>query len=125
LAVILAGYPAEMESLLESNPGLRSRFKKFFHFPDYSADELMKIIENYTGYYQYQITEEANAFLSEELNATNHNGNGRFATNLVDEAIQSQAYRLMGTGEFEHLSEDAIYLVKSDFKAALNKIKGE
>lgn len=125
LAVILAGYPAEMESLLESNPGLRSRFKKFFHFPDYSVAELMEIIHNYAENYHYQLTKEASSFLSEELSKTNQNGNGRFATNLVDEAIQSQAFRLVGSGEMEHLSDDALYLVESDFKAALNKITGE
>ena len=43
LVVILAGYPNEMEALLNSNPGLHSRFKKFFHFPDYRMEELITI----------------------------------------------------------------------------------
>lgn len=125
LVVILAGYPAEMELLLESNPGLRSRLKKFFHFPDYTAEDLLVIIKNYAGKYQYKLAEEAVTFLGAELSETDINGNGRFATNLVDEAIQAQAFRLMGTGNGDILDENVLYLEKSDFEAALNKVKGE
>ncbi|MGA9225448.1 MAG: AAA family ATPase [Mesobacillus sp.] len=125
LVVILAGYPAEMELLLESNPGLRSRFKKFFHFPDYTAEEMLEIIRNYAEKYQYKFAENVVPFLSAELSEANINGNGRFATNLVDEAIQAQAYRLMGTSNGQNLDENALYLEKSDFEAALNKVKGE
>jgi SpoVK/Ycf46/Vps4 family AAA+-type ATPase len=125
LAVILAGYPAEMDLLLESNPGLRSRFKKFFHFPDYTTEELQIIIKNYAEKYQYKITDQAAAYIAEKLSEAEANGNGRFATNLVDEAIQAQAFRVMGTGKSENLDEAAFYLDKSDFEAALNKVKGE
>jgi len=125
LVVILAGYPTEMDMLLESNPGLRSRFKKFFHFPDYTTEELLVIIRNYAGKYQYKMSEETISFLAEELSETDIKGNGRFGTNLVDEAIQSQAFRLMGTKNVVNFDEDVLYLEKSDFEAALNKIKGE
>jgi SpoVK/Ycf46/Vps4 family AAA+-type ATPase len=125
LVVILAGYPAEMDMLLESNPGLRSRYKKFFHFPDYTTEELLVIIKNYAGMYHYKISEETLSFLAEELSETDIKGNGRFGTNLVDEAIQSQAFRLMGTGNVVNFDEIVLYLEKNDFEAALNKIKGE
>ena len=124
LVVILAGYPAEMDLLLESNPGLRSRFKKFFHFPDYSVSDLLLIIKNYAGKYQYRISAEEESFLSEKLSEVDLKGNGRFATNLVDEAVQSQAYRLIDRETFEDLDEDVLYLDKQDFEAALKKIIG-
>ena len=41
--VILAGYRAEMEFFLASNPGLRSRFPIHMEFPDYTCDELLQI----------------------------------------------------------------------------------
>ena len=41
----MAGYPDEMEELISSNPGLRSRFPKVIHFPDYTTDELLAIID--------------------------------------------------------------------------------
>ena len=42
--VIVAGYPAEMEEFISSNPGLESRFDTTVRFPDYSDTELMEIL---------------------------------------------------------------------------------
>ncbi len=39
LVVLLAGYPEPMQNLLDSNPGLSSRFQRTLHFPDYSVAE--------------------------------------------------------------------------------------
>lgn len=44
-AVIIAGYGEEMSALIASNPGLRSRFKTYIEFPDYTPAELTKIFE--------------------------------------------------------------------------------
>merc|ERR1712014_168123 len=43
LVVILAGYPDEMERLVSTNPGVKSRFPTQVLFEDYSEDELMQI----------------------------------------------------------------------------------
>ena len=40
LAIVVAGYPKEMETFLTSNPGLKSRFQMRFDFPDYTPQEL-------------------------------------------------------------------------------------
>jgi SpoVK/Ycf46/Vps4 family AAA+-type ATPase len=121
LVVVLAGYPNEMDRLLESNPGLRSRFKKFFLFPDYSAEELLAIIETYVDNFQYQLSEEARALLKQSIENHTFKGNGRFATNLADEMIQAQAMRLMGVTEEEELLEKAIHIESEDVEKALTK----
>lgn len=45
LIVILAGYPNEMEVLLKSNPGLKSRFSLPVHFEDFSTDEMLELLK--------------------------------------------------------------------------------
>jgi SpoVK/Ycf46/Vps4 family AAA+-type ATPase len=45
LIVIVAGYTGPMEAFLHSNPGLKSRFRKFIHFDDYKAEQLVDIFE--------------------------------------------------------------------------------
>jgi SpoVK/Ycf46/Vps4 family AAA+-type ATPase len=42
-AVIVAGYPVEMERFLQSNPGFKSRFSNDFVIEDYTAEELCQI----------------------------------------------------------------------------------
>lgn len=119
LVVILSGYPNEMEKLLASNPGLKSRFKKFFHFADYSTDELVEMASHYSSSYGYELNEDAISYLKTFLSATNITGNGRFITNLIDEAIQEQAYRIVK----EEIEEsDALSIItQSDMEAAIKK----
>lgn len=56
LVVILAGYSDEMKQFIDSNPGLQSRFNRYTHFEDYSADELTSIYEFNLAKFDYQMT---------------------------------------------------------------------
>ncbi|WP_420490697.1 AAA family ATPase [Neobacillus drentensis] len=122
LVVVLAGYPHEMDLLLESNPGLRSRFKKFFLFPDYSSEELLEIMSIYADSFQYQLTEDAKVLLLQKMDEESFKGNGRFATNMVDEMIQAQASRLMEAEEDEDLFEKSLLLAVDDVIKAISKM---
>jgi SpoVK/Ycf46/Vps4 family AAA+-type ATPase len=121
LVVVLAGYPDEMELLLDSNPGLRSRFKKFIHFPDYTAEELLEIMESYSSRYQYVLDEESKSYARSVLTNITVNGNARFATNLIDEAIQAHALRLMSKMSDDDLTSSV--LTREDVEKALNKLR--
>ncbi|OQY40668.1 MAG: hypothetical protein B6229_01085, partial [Spirochaetaceae bacterium 4572_7] len=51
--VMAAGYKDEMERFINSNPGLKSRFNRYIHFPDYTPKELagiFKVIASKQGY---------------------------------------------------------------------------
>ncbi|WP_409305654.1 AAA family ATPase [Peribacillus sp. SCS-155] len=123
LVVILAGYTKQMNQLLESNPGLRSRFKKFLHFADYDSAEMLEIMERYAAHYHYSLEEKAVAYIKDYLLTQTVSGNGRYATNLIDEAIQIQADRLM-SGNDENLDEKSLtILVESDIKTASVKLE--
>jgi hypothetical protein len=99
VVVILAGYPDEMDALLTLNPGMGSRFPRVLHFPDYTADELGAIAEAVADGAGYRLTPAARAELRRRLATVERDrgfGNGRFARNLVESAIDRQATRVAG-----------------------------
>lgn len=125
LVIILAGYPNEMRRLLESNPGLKSRFKKFFHFPDYTATELLEIMQLFARKYNYKLEDEALGFLRQEMVKNPPEGNGRFAENLIHEAIQQQSLRLVEEANISN-KDDVNKITLIDVQKALENLqKGE
>ncbi|WP_153834209.1 AAA family ATPase [Gracilibacillus thailandensis] len=121
IVIILAGYKNEMERFIASNPGLESRFKKYFHFQDYIKEELLEMVSYHVQEFQYQLDVDVVDYLSKQFEDTTINGNGRFVVNLINEAIQYQALRLdMETAEMEQLE----LLTKKDFELAWKSIRG-
>ena len=98
IVVIAAGYPDEMHTFVESNPGLRSRFPKTIHFPDYTTDELVQIFESMCKKSSYSLTHAARDAMSAWFDAQPRDkgfGNGRLARNLFEAAMAHQASRLV------------------------------
>lgn len=90
MVVILAGYKKEMEQLLNSNPGLASRFPLRMNFPDYNVSELLQMISDYLNRYSYKLNKGAEKRLQKivERVSTLHNfGAGRFINNLLQNII--------------------------------------
>jgi Cdc6-like AAA superfamily ATPase len=97
VVVVMAGYPDEMDQLISSNPGLRSRFPKVIHFPDYTTDELLRIIDGFAEAGGYRLDPGARARARIWLDSIERDkgfGNGRTARNLFEHAISMQATRL-------------------------------
>jgi hypothetical protein len=59
IAVVLCGYKEPMMKMLETNPGLQSRFPNKFEFTDFTIDELLEITRSRIKDYNYQFTDEA------------------------------------------------------------------
>ncbi len=90
IVVVMAGYGEEMEKMLNSNRGLRSRFPIRYVFEDYTVDELMQMAQNYFDEFNYQLTLPAVERLREAFKeAKQHKsfGNGRFVSTLIENFI--------------------------------------
>lgn len=98
--VIVAGYPEPIEQFLDSNPGLRSRFNKYIHFDDYSADELLLILNQMCEKSGYVLSDSAQTYAISRFNELMNNkpdnfANGRFVRNIFEKAISNQANRVV------------------------------
>jgi AAA+ superfamily predicted ATPase len=99
LCVVIAGYPDEMNHFLESNPGVRSRFNRFFEFGHFYAPDLLLILEKMVsddGYILSPRAKELCGYVFEgalELPARNF-GNARFVRNLFEKILEQQANRV-------------------------------
>jgi Holliday junction resolvasome RuvABC ATP-dependent DNA helicase subunit len=97
LAIVAAGYTAEMQTFIDANPGLRSRFTRIVTFPDYTTDELVSIFERLGAASDYACSDDALLrvrHLIEIEPRTRGFGNARFVRNLFETAISHQAMRL-------------------------------
>ena len=101
LAVIVAGYGDEMSDFIASNPGLRSRFKTYITFPNYTAEELTRIFEGFARESGIRLEEGASA-KAEAIFQSNagklHLGNARFARSLFEDAYARMSLRAIADG---------------------------
>lgn len=104
LAVIVAGYSAEMADFVGSNPGLRSRFKTYIDFPDYSAAELLEIFERFAKESGIELApgarERAESTFADAVLQPDF-GNARFARSLFEQAYSRMAARAAADGVVE------------------------
>ncbi|MGN0478420.1 MAG: AAA family ATPase [Hominenteromicrobium sp.] len=121
LIVILAGYSREMEEFLTANSGLKSRFPNIIEFPDYTAEELLKItritVENKGYALSPDCAAPLTAYFDRRQKADARTaGNGRMARNLVEDAILNQSRRLT-VGDVSALTKETLEtLLPEDFE---------
>lgn len=116
LAVIAAGYPKEMKTFLDSNPGLRSRFKLMFEFSDYLPQELSQIAEYAAHEKEVIIAAEARVLIDETITEAFRQrdrafGNARFVYDLIDKSKIQLGLRLMANPDVRNLVPEALSVI--------------
>lgn len=100
LALVVAGYTEPMKIFVESNPGLRSRFNRFFEFNHFSPSELFQIFELIAKKSDFVISDDAKEKLIDTFELLFEKkdesfGNARAVRNLFEKCVQNQANRII------------------------------
>lgn len=119
IAIFVAGYPKEMNVFINSNPGLKSRFANFYHFPDYLPEDLMKIAVSAIDDRGLFIEDDAlNYFEQKVIRAYRDRdasfGNARYVLSLVDGAKMNMALRLVKKQDPSTLNEKELSTINID-----------
>ncbi|HUY45248.1 MAG TPA: AAA family ATPase [Streptosporangiaceae bacterium] len=128
LVIVLAGYPADMNRFLHSNPGLASRFSVRIGFPSYSPDELCRIAGVIAE--QHSDTFEPDALpvleeifsLAAERGQIDELGNGRFARSLFERACAARDLRVADLEEAS--AADLTTVSAADLRGAFGELGG-
>ena len=121
LIVIVAGYVDLMSQFICSNPGLESRFNKYFYFDDYNGEQLYQIFLSQCKKNSYEPDEEtreyAKGFFDRLYEQRDVNfGNARDVRNLFEDLIVTQSDRV---SQLDNPTvEDLMKVTLEDFKKA-------
>jgi len=127
LVVIAAGYPDEMETFLDSNPGLRSRFSRTINFCDYTVQELLLIFRGMLTGAGLVLEDSATPLLRQVLQqlkqeAGDRFANGRSVRQLFEQVQANQANRLMSDNGAMPSTEELRLIKQVDISADANDL---
>jgi len=119
IAIMVAGYPEEMTNFMESNPGLKSRFKHHFHFDDYVPEELMQIAEFAAEKRGVKLSFDAHKYIAEMLmdayrDRNKSFGNARLAHAIVDEAKMHMGLRVIHEPDIKSLPQSKLSTIEAE-----------
>ena len=115
--VIMAGYPDEMQTLLEANPGLESRMPYVVEFPNYDRAALSEIFMRFCekAAVADDLAAAVRAYfdaLPDAVLAAENFSNARFVRNLFERTCGKATMRARLAGA------ETVVLSKEDFRAA-------
>ncbi|OBH39610.1 type VII secretion AAA-ATPase EccA [Mycobacterium sp. E342] len=136
LVVIIAGYGSDIDRLLETNEGLRSRFATRIEFDSYSPEEILEIAKVIAAANDSALSTEAADNLLQAAKLLSQQtvrgkaaldiaGNGRYARQLVEAGEQYRDIRLTRSADFESLDEDRLREINGeDMTEAIAAVHG-
>lgn len=119
IAIIVAGYPKEMNTFIESNPGLKSRFNQYFNFPDYTPDELLHIADYNMFKSKMKMEDDARSYIYQEVIKAYRNrdrtfGNARYINGIIEEAKMKMGLRLVKKGNLSDIKKEELITITLD-----------
>lgn len=126
--VVVAGYEAEMQQFLQTNPGLKSRFNQEFKLEDYTPEEMQAIALKLFTEKERVITAEALELLTKEFTnlwrkRDRFFANARVVRNIVEKIMQEQAERCMETARENWNAEFLTSITVADVQKILDKVE--
>src|SRR5260370_1588462 len=129
LVIVLAGYPADMDRFLRSNPGLASRFSVRIGFPSYTPGELARIAGVIAEQAGDTFEPDALPVLEEIFGIAavagriDELGNGRFVRSLFQRACAARDLRVADLGE-NASAADLTTVSAADLRGAFLELGG-
>ncbi|EQC36830.1 hypothetical protein, variant [Saprolegnia diclina VS20] len=99
LVMVVAGYPREMDAMLNTNGGLKSRFTRFFDFPDWSPEDCVVFVKttmDKSNFVADESVHEALATYFGVLRQLPGWGNGRDVQSVWKAVLGARADRIAG-----------------------------
>eukprot|EP01034_Spumella_vulgaris_P032361 gene32361-39952_t len=118
----MAGYAAEMDRMLDSNQGLRSRFTVKVHFEDFTTPLVEQLIRKKLFVDGMKLSGDAELRLNsvaDRLRSAPKFANGRDVTNFCDKLFQQVAGRASGADDEE---DDEFTIEPIDLEGALAEL---
>ena len=121
LIVIVAGYSEPMLRFITSNPGLESRFNRYFMFEDYNSEELYDIFNMMCVKSEYILTDDAKEYAREhftiiyEMRDENF-GNARHVRNFFENIVTVHSDRVSTLDG--HTRDDLTMVIREDLEKA-------
>ena len=97
-------------------------FNRYIEFPDYSAEELLRIFVSMAEKYEYHLSSEAltelrYAFERSVETKDKNFGNGRYVRNIFEKVVENQANRL--SAETDVTAESLAIIKEEDIRSSL------
>ena len=108
---------SKQADFLDANPGLRSRFGRIIHFPDYDTHELVDIFERLCTAGDYTAGTDVRTALTTHLTSVDRGrgfGNGRLSRTLFERGVMGHASRV--TGMTDPSDDDLTRLMVEDLR---------
>jgi len=119
IAIMVAGYPKEMDSLIKSNPGLKSRFRNYYHFDDYTPTQLVEIAKYACKNKDVILNKGALVRLKKIVTEAYRKrdftfGNARLVHSMIDEAKMNLGIRLVRNYKPEKITKKLLTLIEEE-----------